>query len=182
MDGYLSNMPDPSNESGTNSEEPTDDTEAHRERELGTSPHHCEVSTWGVLTSCQGTGTYTPQGHKRQKSPTHRKVPRFRTGHLTFNCILSKSRRGEICAWNSEAGGMISHRSRLRRGTGCMCMCVRSDLPCLTKARTKKMNYSSLAVEQASKSGSLAHPHGVLVACILPFQSKRDTEECKKNR
>jgi hypothetical protein len=68
MDGYLSNMPDPSNESGTNSEEPTDDTEAHRERELGTSPHHREVSTRGVLTSRQGTGTRTPRGRKRQKA------------------------------------------------------------------------------------------------------------------
>jgi hypothetical protein len=49
MDGYFLNMPDPSNESGTNSEEPPDDTEAHRERELGTSPHHRQSASFMVF-------------------------------------------------------------------------------------------------------------------------------------
>jgi hypothetical protein len=39
-------MPDPSNESGTNSEEPPDDTEAHREYEPGTSPHHRQSASF----------------------------------------------------------------------------------------------------------------------------------------
>ena len=44
-----------------------------------------ESDTRGVLTSRQGTGARIPRGRKRQKSPTHRKVPRFRTGCLAFD-------------------------------------------------------------------------------------------------
>ena len=56
MDAYISNTPDPSNES----EEPLDDTEAHRERKMGTSPHHRQSSSFmaflmklGALEVCR---------------------------------------------------------------------------------------------------------------------------------
>jgi hypothetical protein len=46
MDAYLSNSPDHSNESGTDSEEPLGDTGAHRERKTGTSPHHQQSASF----------------------------------------------------------------------------------------------------------------------------------------
>ena len=50
-------------------------------RAAATSP-----DTRGVLTSHQGTGARTPERtQEAKKSPTHRKVHRFRTGRLAFD-------------------------------------------------------------------------------------------------
>jgi hypothetical protein len=46
MDAYLSDSPDLSNKSGTDSGEPLDDTGAHRERKTGTSPHHRQSASF----------------------------------------------------------------------------------------------------------------------------------------
>jgi hypothetical protein len=46
MDAYLSNSPDHSNKSGTDSGEPLGDTGAHRERRTDTSPHHRQSASF----------------------------------------------------------------------------------------------------------------------------------------
>lgn len=39
----------------------------------------------GVLTSSQGTAPVPLEDARSRKGPTHRKVPRFRTGRLAFD-------------------------------------------------------------------------------------------------
>ncbi len=46
MDTHFSNTPELLNDSGTNSEEMLDNTEAHRERQMGRSPHHRQSASF----------------------------------------------------------------------------------------------------------------------------------------